>query len=401
MEASLRTLLVERNKVHEDTIKAMIDMECLTLANFANWVDERSQLKEAILSKVETRKNDQSELAKLKQAWREADASFARGVKRQADGLEHEGLDDPLGEEVFKQINKNFRQHYNWLGIFDSRRIGCDSLHGRFRREFERKQPSMYNIMKAKSQAKSSREEQKKHTKLNDLITLTMTEGQHRDGPASLGKWFTCFDIVINTWAVAGCFDVTPKDLSAAKKYVHWGEVQAYLYEFTVKSNELKENYVPEQQIYYYLSLVEEEFRAKAVEMARSEAETPWGEALIKSLKENAHIWAEKKDKHFQGYYGTDHQKVNLKTHPKAPNFATQQLAAKSKPPCNSFNKDGGCTNRNCQYAHICNFRMPDGNFCGKTNHNVLGHNPTKGGGAAKGGGRGGGRGGGKGRKRY
>lgn len=68
-------------------------------------------------TKMSSLKNDAAELSKLKQAWREADAGISRGVKRQAEGLDSECLEVPLGEEVFMQINKNLRQHHSWVGI--------------------------------------------------------------------------------------------------------------------------------------------------------------------------------------------------------------------------------------------------------------------------------------------
>ena len=148
--------------------------------------------------------------------------------------------------------------------------------------------------MKAKSQAKSFREENKKRTRLSKEVSIVQTSGRQGDAPASFGKWFTCSDIVINTWAVAGLFDV--ENGGKVKKYVHWEEVQSYMYGLTVKANEFKEKHISDQQICYYLRLVEDEFRAKAVEMVRSDEETPWVEALIKSTKDNSHLWAEKKD---------------------------------------------------------------------------------------------------------
>ena len=45
MEAALRTPFVDRHGIYEDTIKGMEDSECLTIANFANWVDARPELK--------------------------------------------------------------------------------------------------------------------------------------------------------------------------------------------------------------------------------------------------------------------------------------------------------------------------------------------------------------------
>ena len=68
-------------------IKWMSDNACTTLSTFANWVDGTSELKAAIL-KHTTMKDSVLQLARLRMAWREADAAITRGVKRTAEGLE-------------------------------------------------------------------------------------------------------------------------------------------------------------------------------------------------------------------------------------------------------------------------------------------------------------------------
>ena len=167
MEPAFKALLVDRNGVAPETVNWLQDKGCLTVANFANWVDSRAEIASKIHDKT-PKKDDAADLSRLKQAWREADASITRGVKRTAEGLDAEGIDDPLQEQVFKAIIKSFRTFYNWPDNIDSRRIGCDSLHGRFRREFERRQPGMFPFLKARSFAKSERDGQVNKTKLSE-----------------------------------------------------------------------------------------------------------------------------------------------------------------------------------------------------------------------------------------
>jgi len=275
MEPAFKALLVDRNGVAPETVNWLQDKGCLTVANFANWVDSRAEIAFKIHDKT-PKKDDAADLSRLKQAWREADASITRGVKRTAEGLDAEGIDDPLQEQVFKAIIKSFRTFYSWPDNIDSRRIGCDSLHGRFRREFERRQPGMFPFLKAKSLAKSQRDGQVKKTKLSEGIELVQAVARDvGDGPSSLSKWFTGFDIVVNTWAVTGCFDV--QFGGHTKKYMHWADGIAYMFEFQSKANELRDRNIGDKQIFSYLSSVEEEMRSKAVEIARSESEVPWG----------------------------------------------------------------------------------------------------------------------------
>ena len=365
MDTSLRALLVTKNGVHEDTVKWLETAGCLTIANFANWVDAKAEVKEAIHSKIESMKNNAADLARTKQAWREADATVSRGVKRAAEGLDNEALDDPLQEEIFKAINISFRTHYNWLDSFDSRRIGCDSLHGRFRREFDRKQPGMFPILKARSLAKSTKEQQVKKTKLPNNLEIHQIEKEFSDGPASLSKWFACFDIIVNTWAVVGCMDVEFD--GKTRKYIHWAEAQSYMFEFTVKSNELKDKHHQDWNIFKYLSSVEEEFRSKAVELARGTQEIPWGEALKQSITGNSNIWNEKRD----------FLERQWQPHNPQPTTDSYQGHSQQLTPCNKFNS-GNCNVPGCRFPHICNVKLANGNYCSSRNHGANRHDDNK-----------------------
>ena len=85
VSASLRALL-ERSGVQEPVITWLSENSCCEIPTFANWVDDKAHLKTAVLDKIALRNND-AQLAMLKQSWREAEALTARGVKRAAEGL--------------------------------------------------------------------------------------------------------------------------------------------------------------------------------------------------------------------------------------------------------------------------------------------------------------------------
>ena len=142
MDAALVSLLQDKNKVDKTLVAYIGSIGCNTVATFANWVETKAEIGEAFL-KNSPMKGNLAEQANLKMAWREAEGLVTCGIKRAADGLDNEALDDPLQEGVFKTVTQTFKTHYNWQDNLDSRRVGNDSLHGRFRREFERKQPSM------------------------------------------------------------------------------------------------------------------------------------------------------------------------------------------------------------------------------------------------------------------
>ena len=121
------------------------EKKVVTLANFANFVDDKKELRREVLDHTHF-KDDLGMLAKLQQAWREAEAQTERAITRSASGLDLENIDDPLPDPVFKEVKLAFVKHYSW-GDMDSRRVGSDSYHGRCRREFERRLLSMFPVL--------------------------------------------------------------------------------------------------------------------------------------------------------------------------------------------------------------------------------------------------------------
>ena len=85
---------------------------CTDIKKFANWVDEGKELKAEILAKVDSGlRTNSAQYASLKQAWRKSESLVQRGLKRHAEGLYHESLDEPLAEKVQEQVEKSFRPY--------------------------------------------------------------------------------------------------------------------------------------------------------------------------------------------------------------------------------------------------------------------------------------------------
>ena len=124
------------------------------MKQFANYVDAASELKSEILAKTDLRDN-RGALASLKQSWRECEAIVARGIKRGAEGLTEEAVDDPLAAHLQDSIERAFQDFYKWT--LAATRRGCDSLLGRVRREFEKWSPSVLAALKVRSLATTTR----------------------------------------------------------------------------------------------------------------------------------------------------------------------------------------------------------------------------------------------------
>ena len=153
-----------------------------------------------------------------------------------------------------------------------------------------------------------------------------------------------------------------------ARKYVHWAEVQAYQFEFTIKANELTAEHYQEHKVLSYLSTVEEEIRSKAVELARGGDECPWGEALTLARKDCAHLWQERRNK-LASKITQDTFKANYP--PKTASYQKQPYQKAEF--CKFFNK--GTCNGSCGGAtHACNVVLAGGQQCGAKSHNATTH---------------------------
>ena len=81
--------LLERNAVHTDVSSWLFSQGCTQVQHLANWVDSKTELRESVLDKT-SKKDDISQLACLKQAWREAEAQTNRNLRRTQESLPKE-----------------------------------------------------------------------------------------------------------------------------------------------------------------------------------------------------------------------------------------------------------------------------------------------------------------------
>lgn len=140
-------LLLTRNGVHEDVAKWLSEapQDCHEIKHFANMVDDSSQLKTAVLQHT-SQKDHIGQLARLKQAWKEADGINQTRLKRISQGITDESLDEALDSETRKSKCEIFQNFYQWT--LKSKEMVCDTLLGRIVREFDAGQPSMFSVLR-------------------------------------------------------------------------------------------------------------------------------------------------------------------------------------------------------------------------------------------------------------
>ena len=81
--------------------------EVTTIKMFANRFESRNEVITLFLSTTKF-KDSGANIANLKQAWREADSAVTRGLKRSAEGLPEENVDDPLRSAVEESLKSSF-----------------------------------------------------------------------------------------------------------------------------------------------------------------------------------------------------------------------------------------------------------------------------------------------------
>ena len=285
--------LLERNAVHTDVSLWLFSQGCTQVQHLANWVDRKTELKESILVKT-TKKDNVSQLACLKEAWREAEAQVNRGLRRAQEALPQEDLDSPLDSEEQRSVEQRFRALYSWPSL-PARHVGSDVLLGRVNREFARRQPTQLPVARVKTLASTQRGAPSKSRRLSTGVALTFEGADEEEEACVLGVYgfLTLLRVLCTTRAVAGSYDADQADGTKAK-FCHWHEAVEYENAFAEKAHEELSLHTG-GCVVAWVSLMEEEVRARAIELTRGPSQALWGKALLTFLKEMASKWGERR----------------------------------------------------------------------------------------------------------
>jgi hypothetical protein len=230
---------------------------------------------------------------------------------------------------------------YRWVSI-DNRTICNDTQMAKFRREFIAWQPSMHVFAKVNTlaQAQKAHTREVKRQKLGEGLSLQIGTNAE-DGYVNMDiiTWPNMFQVIVKSWSAAGAYDVPEqKDGVRMIKMCEFAHADSYRLEFVAKIKELRERYV-DGSIVKALSITEEAFRSRAIELCRSEQQIPWGLALIKCLTERAEIWNTMRDHLVERNISSQQGGQVQRTQPKGQGRATAQgnsSAAQSRPNSNS-----------------------------------------------------------------
>jgi hypothetical protein len=258
----------------------------------------------------------------------------------------------------------------------------------------------------------AQRSAEAKKQKISHGLTLTFNEPEENAAVADLFKWTELFSILVKTWGIVGCFDVSfrPEEAPSKRtmKYVAWWEAEQYKFEFVVQISRLRTRY-SDASILQFLSECEEAFRSKAIELSRSSEQYPFGLALLKVLKTESSIWQMQRDilvlrsevhrqqlgsffesgvklskrqkreaRESKNKLKPPRQEQGLKLSPNAAHsggrFMTVTKLSDGRSVCKRFNDNRGCSQGDsCTLAHACDVLLQTNKPCA-ANHTRSDH---------------------------
>ena len=256
-----------------------------TTKAFANSCDAAKEVLQFIDSSSLKDDEKKTAYALLKQAWKEADATVARGIRRMAEGLTDTVLDEALPDTTKNMIHETFQRRYAWNLEFKLR--PSDALLGRVRREFERGCPTMYPVNKVKSFFQQSRSGEPKRHKMGEHVSAIFD--QDFDEPSPTVKFrhlMSKMEVLVNTWALAGCF-VPKKDNPGSSSVApnmrlmcEWPEAVKYFRDIRDSVEPILDSCTEASVCEYFLA-VEEDLRQRALDHMREFPDKMFGESLL------------------------------------------------------------------------------------------------------------------------
>ena len=402
--------LLSKHGVIPAIAQHLANIRCVTLVTFANMCDDKKDVKATFLAGT-AYADDCAALANLKMAWREAETIISRGLKRSADGLADECLDEPLAVQTYTNIVDVFVHQYAMPAV-PPQRVACDTLVGRIHREFEKRQPTAFAISRVRCLAKAQRQSKPKQARVSEFVQIEFSDpfadeeiNDATEGGNVVKDFETSLDILAYTWALCGCFDVTHEGRSM--KYVTYWQAIDYKKEITGRLWPLCSVFTDASIVGFGVA-VEDEIRCHALELARAPYNLPFGLALMESKKAKVHVWQEKrhllqrltssaprrqpdqpkgkgkgsKDKgKDNGQRNANAQQVDLIA--SRSKWATASHSASNWKICKGFNDKRGCgkPGAKCQYgnSHSCDVTLKStGKACDRYDHSRASHDPAK-----------------------
>jgi len=401
--------VLDKQGIQQGLQDHMVALSCDTLEAFANWCG-RDEIKANILDGCQAFKDDKAQLARLKMAWRVAEAKVTRDLERSSRGIEQEDLDEPLDEQVATGVWDTFKKAYGWRTLAPEK-VGTDSLLGRIFREFQGFKPTLLPLTKVKTLASANSivgPPLKKRIAEGVTINLDRDyEGPDVDCAGNFYLITKCLSVLASTWAVAGAYEV---DFGGQRvKFAYWADIMEYADKVMDEAGGKLATYQERSVIQYFIT-VEEALRTKAIALTRGDQKMPWGLALKEAISANATLWDHQadmllkkssgsggddkdrqivpymgggrgkgkgkgKDSKGQGEGNKDKGRVSLRGTDYRRNWKTAKYDGNGKVICKPFNDPRGCKKDCPNWQEQVSYAvLMKGALCGAKDHGRWGH---------------------------
>ena len=380
--------LFKANDVPDDVLDelARAPFLCTTVKHFALYFDDKTEIKTMWAANSEKYKTAGNVIANLKYAWREATNLVETSLKRTAEGLPDENLDDPLRSEVEMSLKAAFLKTYGfnppppWMGV--------PSLVGRLHREFMKRSHIAPRVNKIKTLGQ-----------LNDVGPALKRQRIAADlelvmgaSPGTLAvhhtfSYIQLLQSLLYSMTLAGSFKVTYHGNAKEAFMVplqpcltHLSNAQCFVGKWASKSFE--------HDILRKLTEIDETIRNRWAEIFRASDE-PLGVAIDEADNLAQMLWQTdvplmQKSQGDRARWGSGKgsgsgKKENRKLGSasfieKVKKGSGKNQSAKSSEPCKFWNK-GDCTRgKQCGFSHVCNFMKDNGKICGRKDHKAINH---------------------------
>ena len=406
--------LLKANDVPDGVLAELADtpFKIKTVTQLANYFEDKSEIRK-LYGEVSTKYKDEGNvIANLKQAWREAESIVQRSLKRSADGLPDEDLDDPLRQAVDTSLKSQFLAKYSFS--IPSSWLGVASLIGRLHREFQKRSHVAPRVDKVRTVDKVSEmgNVQKRH-KLDKGCELVVGTSQSYQSITSTFGYVQALQALLYSMCYAGSYKVAAPDNDDSKDALmlplepclnHLANAQKFVAMHSGK--------VAEHVVLKMLTRIDEKVRGKWAEAFRATSKS-MGTIIAETDSFATTLWmadiqesqatqpqsggqarpigkqAERKD--FRGGQQPKQGKGGGKASSNlfvdkirstaiaryGSGIKTCKVDRGGKQLCKAWNDNRGgkgCTFTNCTQVHACDVQLPDGSPCGDKGHKRINH---------------------------
>ena len=340
----------------------------VSVAHFAGSCDSKTEVSEKCLVGTDFSQN-LLRVASLEQAWREAEKRTEQRLSK--------------AESALPQLETSFLRRCSWLRT-SSKMIGCDSLPGRVRREFDREAARIFKMSQVRTRAQSSFADPCKRRRLSQHVSFTLGVRAPRRNANLWDHGLLCQ--AARSGSNMGCGRNTTVHWKGSEKlYAHWSELSDNV-EGLQERVSSRCAAITLKPLSRHVCAVEEDFRSRAVELARTPgAPMPWSTALLQAAHDDANRSDQRRDflnastvRASAAQIAAVKRELGLprnKGKGKGTNKTVDKISG--KPVCRAFN-DGRGRERWCSQSreHRCVVRLTSGEACGSRDHRRSSHDP-------------------------